>query len=130
MVSSFRTDQACLGPPQPWSFDASLRAASSAITVDVPISDMPVRGTRVTESPLGDGRNETRAARATYLGHVAERDEFEPLEAKIRTAGREVTFHAYPGTGHWFVEPNRPEHDAAAALVWERSLAFLRARLG
>jgi carboxymethylenebutenolidase len=76
-------------------------------------------------------------ARAAYLGHFAERDDFEPLEAvcaleaKIRAAGREVTFHIYSGTGHWFVEPNRPEYDAAAAdLVWERTLAFLKARLG
>ena len=75
-------------------------------------------------------------ARAAYLGHFAEHDDFEPLEAvraleeKIRAAGREVTFHVYPGTGHWFVEPNRPEYDAAAAeLVWERTLAFLKARL-
>ena len=76
-------------------------------------------------------------ARAAYLGHFAEHDDFEPLEAvraleeKIRAAGREVTFHVYPGTGHWFVEPNRPEYDAEAAdLVWERTLAFLKARLG
>ncbi len=76
-------------------------------------------------------------ARAAYLGHFAEDDDFEPvaavraLEAKIRAAGREVTFHVYPGTGHWFVEPNRPDaYDAAAAaLVWERTLAFLKARL-
>ncbi len=76
-------------------------------------------------------------ARAAYLGHFAEDDDFEPLEAvraleaKIRAAGREVTFHVYPGTGHWFVEPNRPDvyNAAAAALVWERTLAFLKARL-
>ncbi len=75
-------------------------------------------------------------ARAAYLGHFAERDDFEPLDAvraleeRIRAAGREVTFHVYPGTGHWFVEPDRPEYDAAAAdLVWERTLAFLKARL-
>jgi carboxymethylenebutenolidase len=75
-------------------------------------------------------------AKATYLGHFAEDDEFEPLEAvraleeKIRGAGREVAFHVYPGTRHWFVESNRPEYDAAAAeLVWERTIAFLRARL-
>ncbi len=77
-------------------------------------------------------------ARAAYLGHFAEHDEYEPLEAvraleeKIRAAGREVTFHVYPGAGHWFVEPGQPRvYDAAAAeLVWERTLAFLRAKLG
>jgi carboxymethylenebutenolidase len=76
-------------------------------------------------------------ARAAYLGHFAEHDEFEPLEAmraledRIRAAGREVAFHVYPGTGHWFVESNQPDvYDAAAAdLVWERTLAFLETRL-
>ena len=50
---------------------------------------------------------------------------------RIRAAGREVTFHVYPGTGHWFVEPNRPDvyNAAAAELVWERTLAFLKAQL-
>ncbi len=76
-------------------------------------------------------------ARAAYLGHFAEQDDFEPLEAvraleaRIRAAGREATFHVYPGTGHWFVEPDRPDayNAAAAELVWERTLAFLKARL-
>lgn len=76
-------------------------------------------------------------ARAAYLGHVAEHDPYEPLEgmrdleAQLRAAGREATFHVYPGTGHWFVEPNRPDaYDAAAAeLVWERTLTFLRMHL-
>jgi carboxymethylenebutenolidase len=76
-------------------------------------------------------------ARAAYLGHFAEHDDFEPLEAvralesRIRAAGRDVTFHVYPGTGHWFVEPNRPDayNAAAAELVWDRTLAFLKARL-
>ena len=85
----------------------------------------------------GTDDGDYRTARAAYLGHFAEHDDFEPLEAvraleaKIRAAGREVTFHVYPGTGHWFVEPNRPDvYDAAAAeLVWERTLAFLKARL-
>lgn len=85
----------------------------------------------------GTDDGDYRAARAAYLGHFAEQDDFEPLaavralEAKIRDAGREVTFHAYPGTGHWFVEPNRPDaYDAAATdLAWERTLAFLKAQL-
>jgi carboxymethylenebutenolidase len=69
---------------------------------------------------------------ANYLGHFAEKDPFEPsefvdqLEAAIRAAGRPVTFHRYPGTGHWFFEPDRPEHNQAAAkLAWERTIAFL-----
>lgn len=85
----------------------------------------------------GTGNGDYRAARAAYLGHFAEQDEFEPLEgvraleSTIRATGREVAFYVYPGTGHWFVEPNRPEYDAEAAdLVWERTLAFLKARLG
>ena len=51
-------------------------------------------------------------ARAAYLGHFAEADEWEPeegvreMEQQIRAAGREVTFHRYPGTGHWFFERN------------------------
>jgi len=76
-------------------------------------------------------------ARAAYLGHFAEHDDFEPLQAvgalesRIRAAGREVTFHVYPGTGHWFIEPNRPDvyNAAAADLVWERTLDFLKDQL-
>ena len=85
----------------------------------------------------GTDDGDYRIARAAYLGHFAEHDDFEPLEAvraleeKIRAAGREAAFHIYPNTGHWFVEPNRPEYDAAAAeLVWERTLAFFKAHLG
>jgi carboxymethylenebutenolidase len=82
-----------------------------------------------------DGEYDT--ARAAYLGHFAENDDFEPmagvraLETTMRAAGREVTFHIYPGTGHWFVEPNRPDvyNAEAAALAWERTLAFLQAQL-
>ena len=76
-------------------------------------------------------------SRATYLGHFAESDEFEPtegvdaLEASIRSAGRDVTFHRYPATGHWFFEPDRPDafNQAAADLAWERTIGFLAERL-
>jgi carboxymethylenebutenolidase len=73
-------------------------------------------------------------SRAVYLGHFAENDEFEPesdveaLEDTLRQAGRLVTFYRYPGTGHWFFEPDRTHaFDAAAAdLAWDRTLAFLQ----
>ncbi len=76
-------------------------------------------------------------ARAAYLGHFAAHDQFEPLasvrtlEEQIRAAGRDIAFHSYPGTTHWFVEDNRPDayDTAAAALAWERTVAFLRRAL-
>jgi carboxymethylenebutenolidase len=76
-------------------------------------------------------------AKAAYLGHFAEHDPFEPtesvaaLEQALKTAGRPATFYTYPGTTHWFFEANRPDaYDAdAAALAWERTVAFLNAEL-
>ncbi|TMI44718.1 dienelactone hydrolase family protein, partial [Candidatus Bathyarchaeota archaeon] len=76
-------------------------------------------------------------ARASFLGHFSPDDEWEPVEGvrateeKIRGAGREVTFHFYPGTKHWFVEENRPieyKRDAAD-LAWKRTLEFLDSKL-
>ncbi|MCO5177659.1 MAG: dienelactone hydrolase family protein [Thermomicrobiales bacterium] len=85
----------------------------------------------------GGGGGEFSSARAAYLGHFAEHDDFEPLdgvralEESIRAAGRDVTFHVYPDTGHWFFEANRPDvwNAEAAALAWERTIAFLNAQL-
>jgi carboxymethylenebutenolidase len=76
-------------------------------------------------------------ARASYLGHFAPDDEWEPIddvratEAKIRGAGKEVAFHFYPGMKHWFVEENRPvEYNRDAAdLAWKRTLEFLDSKL-
>lgn len=84
----------------------------------------------------GTGPGEFAASRAAYLGHFAEKDPFEPdsavqeLERSLRAAGRPVTIHRYPGTGHWFFEPDRADayRADAAALAWERTLAFLEAR--
>lgn len=80
----------------------------------------------------GTGGGEYINSRAAYLGHFAEKDEFEPranvddLEKTLRSAGHMVTFYHYSGTGHWFCEPDRPEYNqAAATLAWERTLAFL-----
>jgi carboxymethylenebutenolidase len=81
----------------------------------------------------GTGSDDFSRSRAAYLGHFAENDEFEPLAGvdelaqALRQAGRPVTFHVYPGTGHWFCEPDRPQayDEAAASLAWDRTLAFL-----
>lgn len=85
----------------------------------------------------GTGSVDFKRSKAAYLGHFAENDEFEPLanvravENALRAAGRPVTFHTYPGTGHWFFEPDRSDayNAAAANLAWERTLAFLRKEL-
>ncbi len=82
----------------------------------------------------GTGVEDFNGSRATYLGHFAENDEFEPqssvdaLEAAIRRAGRPVTIYLYPGVGHWFFESDRPQayNPTAAELAWERTRAFLR----
>lgn len=92
---------------------------------------------RAVVAYYGTGDADFGAARAAYLGHYANPDEWEPLEdvrrmeADMRAAGREVTFHLYDGAGHWFFEENRPDayDPAAARLSWERTLAFLRREL-
>ena len=76
-------------------------------------------------------------ARASFLGHYAPDDEWEPnegiraTESKIKAAGREVEFHFYPGTKHWFFEENRPleYNQNAADLAWKRTLDFLNSKL-
>lgn len=76
-------------------------------------------------------------AHAAFLCHFCEEDEWEPREnveemrKTLETAGRPATFHFYPGTGHWFMESNRPDayNAEAAELAWERTLAFLAEQL-
>lgn len=82
----------------------------------------------------GTGDGDYRTSRAAYLGHFAEEDPFEPksnvdaLEENLKRVGRPVTFYHYPGTGHWFFEPDRTDayNEPAAELAWKRTLAFLK----
>jgi carboxymethylenebutenolidase len=75
-------------------------------------------------------------ATSAFLGHFAEvdpyvdDDELTLLEADLHVLGKDVTFHHYPGTRHWFFEEDRDAYDEAAARVaWERTLTFLHDRL-
>ena len=75
-------------------------------------------------------------ARSAFLGHFAEQDpwvdddELTLLESDLHVLDKDVTFHRYPGTGHWFFESDQPAYDeAAAVLAWDRTLAFFRDRL-
>jgi carboxymethylenebutenolidase len=75
--------------------------------------------------------------RAAVQGHFAGNDPWTPpdavrrLERDLRRAGHTVELHQYPGTGHWFCEPDQPAvYDVpSAARAWQRTLAFLDARL-
>ncbi len=82
----------------------------------------------------GTGETDFARARAAYLCHFADPDEWEPLEdvrameAAMQAAGREVTLHLYPGAGHWFFEGDRPDayRPAEAEQAWTRTVEFLR----
>jgi carboxymethylenebutenolidase len=72
------------------------------------------------------------------LGHFGTADEFIPtddaekLEAELKDAGVETTFHHYQGAGHaFFNDTNRLgtyDHDLAEQS-WERTVGFLRSAL-
>ena len=76
-------------------------------------------------------------SQAAFLGHFAEKDDWESaaavrdLEGFLRAAGKDVTFYTYPGTTHWFFEKDRPDaYDArAAGSAWQRTLPFLSTNL-
>jgi carboxymethylenebutenolidase len=75
-------------------------------------------------------------AEVPVQGHFAADDPFEgpedvaAFEGALRAAGREVTIHTYPGTGHWFAEPSRDAfRPEAADQAFERTIAFLHANL-
>jgi carboxymethylenebutenolidase len=88
--------------------------------------------------PWPDAQPDYAAMRAGLLAHIAEEDEwFGPpaaaeLESKLRGLGKDVDFRVYPGTKHAFFNDTRPEvYDAAASgLAWERTIDFLRTRVG
>ena len=85
----------------------------------------------------GAGGGDFARAQATYQGHFAENDPYEPAESvawladALTSAGRSATFYRYDGVGHWFFEPDRVDayNETAATLAWERTVAFLREQL-
>jgi carboxymethylenebutenolidase len=81
----------------------------------------------------GAGGADFAKIKAEVLGHFSDVDEWEPLdgiramEADMRAAGLEPSFHIYPQMAHWFAEDDRPQFDPQAAeLAWTRTLEFLR----
>ena len=88
--------------------------------------------------PWPDAQPDFSKLQAVVEGHVAELDgSFSPaaadaLVAELTGLGKTASFFRYPGVDHAFFNEDRPEvYDAAAAaLLWERTVAFLRAQLG
>ena len=83
-----------------------------------------------------DGWN-VQQSNAAYLGHFAETDPYmseedkKQFEDSLKALTRPTTFFTYPGTGHWFMESDRPDayNPHAARLAWERTIAFLHEQL-
>ena len=87
---------------------------------------------RATVLYYGTSGGRFRRTRSPVLGHFAEHDPFESaekigaLQSRLRAQNIPNTFHLYNGTGHWFMEADRPEYDpASAALAWKRTIEFL-----
>jgi carboxymethylenebutenolidase len=90
-------------------------------------------------APLGDQAPEWGGLTAPVLGHFAENDDFfQPaavtaLGEELRSMGKDVTFHIYPGTGHAFANETNPlgtYDEAVAKTAWDRTVAFLHDKLG
>jgi carboxymethylenebutenolidase len=90
-------------------------------------------------APLGDNAPDWSGLTAPVLAHLAEKDDFFPLDAmqglfsELQGMGKDVTVHVYPGTGHAFANEENPignRDEEAGRLAWERTHEFLRSKLG
>lgn len=87
--------------------------------------------------PWGEGAPDLAAIEAATQIHCAGLDDFftpeaaEQLVGSLAGLGKQVELHLYPDCHHAFANEDRPEvyDEAAAALLFERAVAFLSARL-
>jgi len=86
----------------------------------------------------GTGGGKFDSARADFLGHFAEDDQWgthaekvESLQKRLAKSGGEVIFHTYPHTQHWFFESDQPHayNQEAAEEAWKRTIEFFKAKL-
>lgn len=76
--------------------------------------------------------------KAPFLGHFAAIDDWctaeliGKLEAKLKAGGVPYELHRYEGAHHAFMNEGRPEvfDPKASKLAWDRTIAFLRAKVG
>jgi carboxymethylenebutenolidase len=75
------------------------------------------------------------AIKAPLLIHYAANDErinamWPAFEASLKANGIRYEMHMYPGTQHGFHNNSTPRYnEAAAALAWERTIAFFKKHL-
>jgi carboxymethylenebutenolidase len=96
--------------------------------------DLPIQA---TVTFYGVRAGSFRQSHSSFLCHFAEHDPWvsvgaqQRLKKRLEQSGRTFEFHTYPGTEHWFFEP-QPSHTynpQAAQLSWQRTLAFFRENL-
>jgi carboxymethylenebutenolidase len=88
--------------------------------------------------PWPDATPDYSKLSARVLGHFGENDDFftpdaaRELESQLKQLGKDATVYTYEGVGHAFFNEDRPEayNAEAAALLWNRTLAFFRETLG
>lgn len=94
-------------------------------------ADLPIASTVIYYAARnGDYTHST----SRFLFHFAQEDDWvspssvKKLQASLARAGRDATYHVYPGTTHWFFESDRRDvfDQSAADLSWKRTLAFLQ----
>lgn len=83
----------------------------------------------------GTQRIERLDVTASVQGHFADNDDLvddddrDLLEASLRIDDPDLAWYRYPRTSHGFFEPGANFDDAAADLVWQRSLSHFATRL-
>jgi carboxymethylenebutenolidase len=88
--------------------------------------------------PWPDARPDYAAMTAAVQGHYASLDSYNSpeavsdLESQLHAQGKEATIYMYEGAEHAFFNDDRPEvhHPEAAAQAWQRTVDFLRSKLG
>jgi len=101
------------------------------------LAEQPAVPVAATAVFYGSRGGEYTGGRSAFQFHLAETDPYvsasgaKAMQKAFKKAGREAEFYVYPGTSHWFFESDRPDayQAGAAALAWERLLAFLRKHL-
>jgi carboxymethylenebutenolidase len=104
---------------------------SNALAVRLPelSAAVPFYG---TQAPAED----VPKIKASLLIHYAANDTrvnegWPAYEAALKAAGVDYTVHFYEGTSHGFHNDTTPRYDEAAAkLAWQRTLEFLKKKLG